>query len=126
MDKFTIVKTKLDSSFPESQLLLPEIRKPFRLDVTGKKGGLLVFVNNDIPSKYLRSFHLLGEILAMPSEIKLKQPKLMVISIYQHLDQNLVDQCLNPIQDGGGWSGLKRPLPPSFSPVTSINVGISP
>ena len=105
MDKFTIIKTKLDPSFPESQLLLPEIRKPFRLDVTGKKGGLLVFVNNDIPSKYLRSFHLLGEILAMPSEIKLKQPKLMVISIYQHLDQNLVDQCLNPIQDGGGGVG---------------------
>ena len=58
---FAIAETKLDSSFPESQFILPGMRKPFWLDVTSRKGGLLVFVNNDIPSKYLRSFHLPGD-----------------------------------------------------------------
>ena len=89
LDIFAIAETKLDSSFPESQFILPGMRKPFRLDVTSRKGGLLVFVNNDIPSKYLRSFHLPGDIEAIPFEIKLKQRKLLVVSIYQPPDQNL-------------------------------------
>ena len=70
-------KKKLDSTFSESQLILPGMRKPFRLDVTSKKVGLIVFVNNDIPAKYLRSFHL---------------------PIYQPPDQNL-DYFLSFITD---------------------------
>ena len=65
------------------------MRKPFRLDVTSKKGGLLVFVNNDIHSKHLRSFHLSGDIQAIPLEINLKQRKLLVVSINRTPDQNL-------------------------------------
>ena len=78
MDIFAIAETKLDSSFPESQFILPGMRKPFRLDVTRRKGGLLAFVNKDIPSKYLRSFDLPGDIQAIPFEINLKQRKLLV------------------------------------------------
>ena len=98
LDISAIVETKLDSSFPESQFILPGMRKPFRLDVTSRKDGLLTFanndirskyVNNDIPSKYLRSFHLPGDIQAIPLEINLKQRKLIVISIYRPPDQNL-------------------------------------
>ena len=98
LDISAIVETKLDSSFPESQFILPGMRKPFRLDVTSRKDGLLAFanndirskyVNNDIPSKYLRSFHLPGDIQAIPLEINLKQRKLIVISIYRPPDQNL-------------------------------------
>ena len=89
MDIFAIAETKLDSSFPESQFILPGMRKPFRLDVTSRKGGLLVFVNNDIPSKYLRNSHLPGDIQAIPLEINLKQRKLLVVSIYRPPDQNL-------------------------------------
>ena len=77
LDIFTVGETKLDSSFSESQILLPEMRKPFRLDVTNRKGGLLVYVYNDIPSKYLQSFHLPGDLQAIPLEIKLKQGKLL-------------------------------------------------
>ena len=55
--------------------------KPFRLDVTSRKDRLLAFVNNDIPSKYLRSFNLPGDIQAIPFEKNLKQRKLFVVSI---------------------------------------------
>ena len=77
-----MAERKLDSSFSESHFLLPGIRKPFRLDVTTRKGGLLVFVNNDIPSKYLRNFHLPGDIQAIPLEINLKQCKILLVSRY--------------------------------------------
>ena len=32
----------------------------------------------------------------------------------------------NPIQDGGGGGAKRLPLPTSFSPVTSTNVGFGP
>ena len=55
------------------------MRKPFPLDVTSRKSGLLVFVNNHIP----------GDIQTIPFEINLKQRKLHVVSIYRPPDQNL-------------------------------------
>ena len=88
LDIFAIAEKKLVSSFPESQFILPGMKKPIRFDVTSRKGGLLVFFNNDIPSKYLRSFYLLGDIQAFPLEIKQKQRKLLVVCIYRSPDQN--------------------------------------
>ena len=86
MDIPAIAKAKLVFSFPGSQFILEE---PIRLDVNSREGRLLVAINNDIPFKYLRSFHLPGDIQAFPLEIKLKQRKLLVLSIYQPPDQNL-------------------------------------
>ena len=96
LDIFAIAETKLDSSFPESQFLLPGMRKPFRLDVTSRKGGLLVFVNNDIPSKYLRSFHIFLDIY-IRFEMNLKQRQLFAVSIFLPPDQNL-DYFLHLLQ----------------------------
>ena len=36
-----------------------------------------------------------------------------------------IPRNVNPIQDGVG-RGAKSPLPTSFSPITSTNVGLSP
>ena len=63
LDIFVIAETKLDSSFHESQFILPGMSNPFQLDVTSRKVGSLVFVNNNIPSKYLRTLHLPGDII---------------------------------------------------------------
>ena len=73
------------------------MRKLLRLDVASRKDGLLVFVNNDITTKYLRRFHLLEDIQAIPFEINLKQRKLLVVSIYRPPDQNL-DYFCPPLQ----------------------------
>ena len=78
---FAIAETKLDSLFPESQFILSRTRKPFQLDVTSRKSGLLVFVNNDTPSN-LQSFHLPGDIQAIPLEINLKTIPLEIINDY--------------------------------------------
>ena len=37
-----IAETKLDDSFPTSQFVIPGFKKPYRLDVSVKAGGLLV------------------------------------------------------------------------------------
>ena len=87
--KSSQAETKLDSTFLESHFILPGGRKPFRLDVTGRRGELLVFLNNDIPSKYIQSFHLPGDIQAIPYEINLKQRKLLFVSIYRPPDKKL-------------------------------------
>ena len=68
-----------------------------------------MFVNNGIPSKYLRNSHLPGDKQAIPLEINLKQRKLLVVSIYRPPDQNLdyflssiaglLDRYLKPYED---------------------------
>ena len=80
---FALAETKLDSSFPESQFLLEGMKKPYRFDVSSRKVGLLVFFNKKVPSKYLRSFHLPNDIQVIPTEVNLKQRKLLVVSIYR-------------------------------------------
>ena len=48
-----------------------------------------MFANNNIPSKYLRSFDLPGDTHVILLEINLKQRKLLVVSIYRPLNENL-------------------------------------
>ena len=48
-----------------------------------------MLVNNNIPSKYLQSFHLSRDIQDIPFKINLKDCKLFFVSIYRPLDQNL-------------------------------------
>ena len=48
-----------------------------------------MYVNKNISSKYLRSFHLPSDIQAIPIEVHLKQRKLQVVSIYRPPDQTL-------------------------------------
>ena len=65
------------------------MRKPFRLDVKNRKGEVSVFVNIEIPSKYLWRFHFPGAIQAIPWEVNVKQRKPLVVYIYRPPDQNL-------------------------------------
>ena len=46
-------ETKLDSSFPEGQFLIPDYSAPYRIDRTSHERGLMLFVREDIPSKLL-------------------------------------------------------------------------
>ena len=57
-----------------------------------------MFGNNNIISKYLRRFHLPGDIQATPLVITPEQGKLLAVSIYRPSDQNL-DYFLSCITD---------------------------
>ena len=65
------------------------MKKPYRFDESSRKGGLLVYVNKNISSKYLRNFRLPNDIQVIPIEVHLKQRKLLVVSTYRPPDQKL-------------------------------------
>ena len=51
VDILLITETKLDSSFPENQFLIPGFSKPFRKDRNRHGGGLLLYIREDIPAQ---------------------------------------------------------------------------
>ena len=53
LDILCISETKLDRSFPTSQFMLAEFKRPYRLDKTSTSEGLLKFIRNDMPSRKL-------------------------------------------------------------------------
>ena len=48
-----ISETKLDASFATSQYLINGYTAPYRLNRNGKGGGILVYVQEDVPSKLI-------------------------------------------------------------------------
>ena len=91
-DKFEILgiaETKLDSSFPQSQFLRKGFKKPYRLDISDRSGGLLVYVKEGISSRYLKDFSLPPDIQFIPIELRLKSYKWLVVFIYRPPSQNL-------------------------------------
>ena len=55
VDILKVAETKLDSSFPTAQFLIPDFQHPFRLDTNRRSGGLLVYVKGSIPARDLTS-----------------------------------------------------------------------
>ena len=49
VDNLIVVETKLDTSFPTAEFLIPGFHKPLRLDVTANCGGLSVYVRDLYP-----------------------------------------------------------------------------
>ena len=50
-----ISETKTDNSFPISQFTMTGYSIPFRLDRTSHRGGILLFVREDIPCKIIKT-----------------------------------------------------------------------
>ena len=63
VDILVIAETKIDSSFPTSQFLLDGFKSPYRLDVSGNSGGILVYVRDCLLSKYVNLVDTLTPLL---------------------------------------------------------------
>ena len=50
LDILIITETKLDDTFPVSQFRANGFSKPHRLDRNRNKGGVIIYVREDIPS----------------------------------------------------------------------------
>ena len=83
VDVLAIAETKIDDSFPSSQFNLQGYKKPYRLDIYSKSGGLLIYVNNDITSRKPKNLTTALDIQAIPVELNLKKQKWLIISIYR-------------------------------------------
>ena len=88
VDVLSIAETKLDSSFPNAQFLLPAFQEPLGLDINHRSGGLLVYINVSLPSKIFSKFKLPIDIQIIPFEINLRKEKWLFVSIYKPPSQS--------------------------------------
>ena len=89
VDFLAVSETKLDDSFPENQFILEGYKNPYRLDESGNSGGLLVYVNCDIPSRKLDLFKFNLGMQVMPIELNLRKQKWLIFVIYRPPKQNI-------------------------------------
>ena len=90
VDILTIAESKLDKSFPEKQFMLSGYKKPLRFDDTSRSGGLLVYINENIPSRHLNLHSFQGDIQIIVFEINLRKQKWITFSVYRPPKQNLL------------------------------------
>ena len=89
LDVFLISETKIDDSFPDAQFYYNGYSKPYRQDrIYGAGGGLLMYVNENIPSRKLNEHNLPEDVEIMCIEINLKKQKWVLIGIYRPPDMN--------------------------------------
>ena len=56
VDILILTETKLEDSFPNSEFLVDEFSKPFRIDRNRPGGGVMIYVRDNIPSKLLTKY----------------------------------------------------------------------
>ena len=83
LDIFLISETKIDDSFPDAQFFCKGYSPPYRRDRSLGAGGLLLYVNDDIPSRMLKSHGTPKDIEIMCIEINLRKQKWVVVGIYR-------------------------------------------
>ena len=83
LDIIIFSETKLGDSFPTGNFLIPGYKQPYRLDVSETKGGLLIFIRDDIPSRPLNQFKLPKDIQMLPIEINLRKQKWLLLPFYR-------------------------------------------
>ena len=81
IDILCIAEKKLDESFPNNQFVLVGYHLPYRIDITAKKGSLMVFVKSHIPSRRLNDFKIPSNIQIIPFEINLRKKMVSCINI---------------------------------------------
>ena len=84
-----ISETKIDDTFPESQFLIEGFSKPFRLDRTAKGGGILLYIREDIPCKYIKQITLNNSFERFFVELNLRSKKWLLGSLYNHHKENI-------------------------------------
>ena len=70
-------------SFPTAQFLWSGYHKPYRLDISDKQGGLLIYIKAHLPSRLLSNHISPKDIQAIPFELNLRKEKWMFVCIYR-------------------------------------------
>ena len=84
-----VSETKINDTFPESQFLIEGFSKPFRLDCTAKGGGILLYIREDIPRKFIKQITLNNWFEGFFVEINLRSKKWLLGSSYNHHKENI-------------------------------------
>ena len=113
-------KTKQDDSFPSTQFMLKNFGTPYRLDRNSNGGGLLLYVRDDIPSKFLKVKSGCN-IESICVEVNLRKRKWFINGSYNPNKSFLPNhlECLNRIIDE------YRKLYQNFSFLGDFNASVS-
>ena len=88
LDILTILETKTDDTFPDSQFLIEGFSVPERLDRTAKGGGILLYMRDDIPFKRIKKVTFDESFEGFFIEINLRSKKwLLGCSYNPHRDK---------------------------------------
>ena len=90
LDIFLVSETKIDESFPKAQFLCEGYSPPYRRDRCLGGGGLLMYVNEDIPSRILTPHVIRDDIEILCVEINLRKQKWLIMGIYRPPGMNAV------------------------------------
>ena len=72
-----------------AEFILPGYHKPYRLDITDKQGGLLVYIKSHLPSKLLSVHNISNDVQVIPTlKLNLRKEKWMFMCLYRPPKQN--------------------------------------
>ena len=82
-DVIIVTETKLDDSFPKEQLYIDGFSIPYRLDINRNGGGLMIYIQDDIPSKMLTKHNLPEDTEPAFIELKLRKYEWLLSETYR-------------------------------------------
>ena len=76
------IRNRFDFSFSGSEFTIPGYRL-FRKDRNQHRGGLVFYVNQDIPCKTINTFNFPNSLEVLPLEINLRKKCMLMIGSYK-------------------------------------------
>ena len=96
IDILMISETKIDESFPLSQFMIDGFSMPYHRD-KNTRGGILVYLRNNITSELLKIENLPSDIEAIFIEMNIKSKKWLVCCTYNP-NKSLIENHLRQLQ----------------------------
>ena len=88
VDVYMMSETKIDETFPSRQFFIKGFTPPYRLDWNCHRGGILVYVREDIPSKLIE---MKSSSESISIELKLRRKKWLVNCSYNANNSDICD-----------------------------------
>ena len=92
-----VSETKIDDTFPESQSLTKGLSKPFRFNPTVNGGGILLYIRENIPCRYIKQITLNNSFEGFLVNLNLRSKKWLLGCPYNHHKDNTASHLSNVI-----------------------------
>ena len=89
MDVLIITETQIGLSFPNSQFMIEVFSMPCRLDKNWFGGGVMVYIQEDIPSKQLAKYKFPDDTEVIFIEINLRKTNWLIFGTYCRPSQSV-------------------------------------
>ena len=90
-----VSERKRDDTFPESQFLMEGFSTPYRLDWTAKDGRVLLYIRQDIPSKYIKKITVNKSFEGFFVELNLRSKKWLLGCSYNPHKEKITSHLSN-------------------------------